>query len=197
MTNAMLRPVDPPEGVDDHELLKRAAAGDEQAVRTLYRAHSAKLHRQAARVLGADDPDVEDVVQQAFLAALDGAGKFDGRSSVSTWLFGITTRRALDAARSRWRRGRWNRVTEAVGFGSHVHEPDRAYQATSEAEAVLARLTPDQRMVFVLHDVEGYTFAEISGLTDTGISTLHGRLKAAREHIQKIVQRQDGERSDD
>jgi hypothetical protein len=44
--------------------LRSAAAGDEAAVRELFRAHAPKLQRVAARVLGADDPDVEDVVQR-------------------------------------------------------------------------------------------------------------------------------------
>ncbi len=178
---------------DDRQLLTRAAAGDEQAVRTLYRAHVAKLQRQAARVLGAHDPDVEDVVQQAFLAALDGADKFDGRSSVQTWLFGIVTRRALDAARARYRRQRFARFVGALGIQSEVAAPpDSAYHAGAEAERLLALLSPLQRTVFVLHDVEGYTFAEISGLIDVGISTLHGRLIAARKRLDAL-QRSGGE----
>jgi len=174
---------------EDRQLLERAAAGEEQAVRALYRAHVAKLQRQAARVLGANDPDVEDVVQQAFLAALDGAGKFDGRSSVQTWLFGIVTRRALDAARARYRRQRFTRFVSALGFQSESSAPpDSAYHAGAEAERLLAMLPPLQRTVFVLHDVEGYTFAEISGLIDVGISTLHGRLIAARKRLDALQQ---------
>ena len=168
----------------DLALLRSAASGDEAAVRELFRTHAAKLHRVAARVLGADDPDVEDVVQQAFLAALDGAAAFDGRSSLSTWLFGITTRRALDAARARWRRGRFARLRDAVGLGSPEPRPDHRYAQQSEAEGLLGRLPPEQRVVFLLHDVEGYTFAEISGLTGAGISTLHGRLIAARKRLE-------------
>lgn len=172
---------------EDRVLLERAAAGDEQAVRALYRTHVAKLQRQAARVLGANDPDVEDVVQQAFLAALDGASRFDGRSSVQTWLFGIVTRRALDAARSRYRRQRFARLVGTFGFHSEVSAPpDTAYHAGAEAERLLAALPPLQRTVFVLHDVEGYTFAEISGLIDVGISTLHGRLIAARKRLDAL-----------
>ena len=172
---------------DDRSLLARAAEGDEVAVRKLYRAHVGKLQRHAARILGATDPDVEDVVQQAFLAALDGASKFDGRSSVQTWLFGIVTRRALDSARARYRRRRFSRLLASVGLGesdrAHHPSPDHAYQAATEAERTLAVLSPLQRAVFVLHDIEGYTFAEISGLTDVGISTLHGRLLSARKTI--------------
>jgi RNA polymerase sigma-70 factor (ECF subfamily) len=173
-------------GEDDRALLLRAGQGDESAVRRLYRMHVGKLLRHAGRILGPSDPDVEDVVQQAFLAALDGASRFDGRSSVQTWLFGIVTRRALDAARARYRRRRFSRVLESVGLsgGSHSQSaPDRAYQAADEVERALAELAPMQRVVFVLHDIEGYTFAEISGLTDVGISTLHGRLLAARKCI--------------
>lgn len=172
---------------EDRLLLERAAGGDEVAVRTLYRTHVAKLLRQAARVLGANDPDVEDVVQQAFLAALDGADKFDGRSSVQTWLFGIVTRRALDAARARYRRQRFARFVGSLGFHSDVSAPpDSAYHAGAEAERLLALLPPLHRTVFVLHDVEGYTFAEISGLIDVGISTLHGRLIAARKRLDAL-----------
>jgi len=172
---------------EERELLGRAASGDELAVRELFRTHVTRLHRQAARILGGDDPDVEDVVQQAFLAALDGAAKFDGRSSLSTWLFGITTRRALDAARSRWRRQRWNRLAESVGIGSQSMQPDQGYQLRADAESMLGKLPPEQRMVFVLHDVEGYTFAEISGMTGIGISSLHGRLMAARKRLERMT----------
>src|SRR6478672_4621634 len=126
----------------EREPLARAAAGDEGAVRELFRTHVGRLHRQAARILGSDDADVEDVVQQAFLAALDGAGSFDGRSTVATWLFGITTRRALDAARSRWRRQRWQRMAEVVGWTAQAAGPDAAHAARKEAEAVLSNLAP-------------------------------------------------------
>ena len=172
---------------DDAELLRRAGQGDEAAVRRLFRSHAPRLHRHVSRVLGASDPDVDDVVQQIFLAALDGADRFDGRSSVSTWLFGIATRRALDAARARWRRQRFRRLGEQIGFTGVATRPDRMFDATAEAEEALGKMTPDQRTVFLLHDVEGYTFAEISEVTGLGISTLHGRLQASRRQIESLA----------
>ena len=173
---------------EDRKLLQRAASGDERAVRTLFRTHAPRLHRHASRLLGADDGDVEDVVQQAFLAALDGAHRFDGRSSVSTWLFGITTRRALDASRARFRRSRWSRVGRSVGLGFLASRPDQQHEDATTAQRALALLDPDQRLVFVLHDVEGHTLAEISGLIDVSISTLHSRLQAARGRIERSTQ---------
>lgn len=166
---------------EDAEVLRAAAAGDERAVRALYRDHVDRVHRCVARILGPHDSDVEDVVQQVFLAALDGS--FDGRSKVSTWLVGIATRRALDASRSRWRRSRWAKVSAWVGLGRPEAPPDAQLDALGVAEAVLAGLSPEQRTVFFLHAVEGYTFKEIEEMTGTGISTLHARLKAARVRI--------------
>ena len=173
------------EGGLDEELaqLRDAARGDDVSVRALYRAHVDRVYRCVARILGSQDGDIEDVTQQVFLAALAGADRFDGRSKVSTWLVGIATRKALDALRARSRRGRWSKITEWVGLGRPAAGPDARHDSLSQAEAALALLTPDQRTVFVLHQVEGYTFQEISDMTDTGISTLHARLKAARGRI--------------
>jgi RNA polymerase sigma-70 factor (ECF subfamily) len=169
-------------------LLRMAAKGDDRAVRRLYREHVDRVYRTVARILGPSDPDVEDVVQQVFLAALDGAVAFDGRSKVSTWIVGIATRRGLDAARSRWRRGRWAKITERVGLGRPAPAPDVQHDALALAERALAELSPEQRTVFVLHAVEGYTFQEIAEMTGTGISTLHARLSAARRRLDSILE---------
>lgn len=176
------------EEVEELDLLRRAAAGDEAAVRGLFREHASRIHRTVARILGASDPDVEDVVQQVFLASLEGADRFDGRSKVSTWLVGIATRRALDQARHRWRRNRWHRIGERVGLGRPAERPDIRRSALDQAEVALAELTPEQRTVFVLHEVEGYTLKEISEMTSTGISTLHARLKAARKRLDAVIE---------
>jgi len=169
--------------------LRRAGAGDERATRELYRAYVDRIYRHVARVLGPDDPDVEDVVQKVFLAALDGAADFAGRSKVSTWLLGIATRRALDASRKRWRRRRWQKIGAVVGLGRPASAPDERVRHLGEAERLLQRLTPDQRVVFVLKEVEGHTLKEISAMTGgTGISTLHARLKAARKRLDEALQ---------
>lgn len=170
------------------ERLRRAGAGDECATRELYRDHVDRVYRHVARVLGPDDPDLEDVVQKVFLAALDGASEFEGRSKVRTWLMGIATRRALDASRKRWRRRRWQKLGEVVGLGRPASPPDERVRHLGEAERLLQLLTPDQRVVFVLKEVEGHTLKEISAMTGgTGISTLHARLKAARKRLDEAL----------
>lgn len=171
--------------------LLRAANGDDEAMRQLYREHADAVFRTACRVLGANDAEVDDVVQHTFLAAIDGASRFDGRSRLSTWLIGIATRRALDHARARHRRGRWARLKEWVGLGAEpAPRPDERLEGRSVAERALAELTPEQRVVFVLHQVEGHTLQEIADMTDTGISTLHARLGAARKRLDAFLARE-------
>lgn len=176
------RPVDPA-----RELLLAAAAGDGPSARRLFREHVGQVHRTVGRILGRDDADVDDVVQQVFVAALDGAARFDGRSRVSTWLVGIATRRALDAARERHRRERWSQLREWVGLGQPRARPDVVREARQAADWALARLTPDQRAAFVLFEVEGHTLAEISAMTGTGISTIHARVGAARKRLDALL----------
>lgn len=178
----------------ERERLRRAADGDDDAMRQLYREHVDVVFRTACRVLGANDAEVDDVVQHTFLAAIDGAARFDGRSRLSTWLVGIATRRALDHARARHRRGRWARLKEWVGLGvdgpSQPGRPDEHLEGKSLADRALAELTPEQRVVFVLHQVEGHTLQEIADMTDTGISTLHARLGAARKRLDAFLARE-------
>ncbi len=171
------------------ELLKLAGSGDQNAVRHLYRAHVDRVYRHVARILGPNDADVDDVTQRVFMTALDSAASFQGRSKVSTWLLGIATRRAIDATRARSRRSRWSKVKSLVGMAKPETRVDERRAARSEAEEILQVLSPEQRTVFVLKEVEGYTLEEIKSMTGVGVSTLHARLKAARKKLDAEVRR--------
>ena len=79
-----------------------AASGDEAAFRTLYRRHTPALYRLALRLGGGDEPWAEELVQRAWIRAVEGLGGFGWRSALSTWLGGI----AVNCARELWREGR-------------------------------------------------------------------------------------------
>src|SRR5690349_22435112 len=72
---------------DDHELVSRLAAGDEEAFRELVRLHDSGLRRMAR--LWVADAVADDVVQDTWLVVIRGIGSFQGRSSLKTWLYGI------------------------------------------------------------------------------------------------------------
>ena len=169
-------------------LVRSASEGDEAAAVRIYQAHVDRVYRTVARIVGPHDPELEDIVQEVFLAVIRGGSRFSGRSKLSTWIVGIATRRALDHTRARWRRSRFQWLRERVGLGRPALEPDRSVLARSEAEELLLALSPDQRVVFVLCDVEGFALREVSEMTGTGVSTLHARLKAARRVLHAKAQ---------
>src|ERR1700691_5972743 len=90
-------------GVDEQWLLASDPRGDEAAYRELVEVHRAELHAHCYRML-ASVHDAEDAVQDALVRAWRGLSRFEGRSSVRTWLFKIATNTALDTAGRRARR---------------------------------------------------------------------------------------------
>src|SRR3954466_1550126 len=78
----------------DEELLERARRGDNAARMELVMRHGRRLFGLAAALLGGGDADVNDVVQETFLAAFDGGLKaFRGNASLATWLSGVLINR--------------------------------------------------------------------------------------------------------
>ena len=95
---------------DEQSLLGAAREGDEEAFCTLVEAHRGELHAHCYRMLASPD-DADDAVQEALVRAWRALPRFEGRSSVRTWLYRITTNVALDIATGRARR------ELPVGFG--------------------------------------------------------------------------------
>lgn len=189
---------------EDHETLRRIQEGDEAAFAGLV----ARLHRPLLRVaetfLGRGSA-AEEVVQEAWLAVVDGLGRFEGRSTLKTWVGGIVANRA------RTRRAKDRREVPLQdddgddgvdpgrfapsGFWSQPPTwspgPDDALfrkQARAALSEEIERLPPGPRAVITLRDVEEWSSEEVCnvlGLTETNQRVLlhrgRSRLRAALE----------------
>jgi RNA polymerase sigma-70 factor, ECF subfamily len=157
-----------------------AGSGDEAAFRALYRRHTPALYRLALRLGGGDGPWAEELVQRAWIKAVEGLKSFGWRSSLSTWLGGI----AINCARELWRETRTRGETPLEGIPAA--SPPGADERM-DLERAIERLPDGYRRVFVLHDVEGYTHEEIGDLLSIETGTSKSQLARARQRLRAAL----------
>src|SRR6267142_5350367 len=98
--SAAASPYEAASETSDETLIRRIAGGDQLAMRTLFVRHRVALYRWLLRLVG-DETLAEDLLSEAFLSVWRQAHRFEGRSSVSTWLLAIARNKALSTRRSR------------------------------------------------------------------------------------------------
>jgi RNA polymerase sigma-70 factor (ECF subfamily) len=142
----------------------------------------ARLVRLALRIL-ADQDEAEDAVQESYVKAHDALsrGRFDGRSSIETWLYRIVTRTAIDAAR---RRARAPRRLPEGDLASDATELETRL-ALRELSAWLSELPADQHAALLLKAVEGFSSAEIAEILECSEGAVEQRLVRARATLRR------------
>jgi RNA polymerase sigma-70 factor (ECF subfamily) len=172
---------------EEHELLVRARAGEHRALRQLYNTYQSQVRAHLYRLLGSDC-EIDDLTQIVFARAFNALEKFQGNSTLSTWLYRITANTTHNLLRQRFRRDRvktalsWFNASREAGSVS----PGRL-EARDEAHRILQRLRPELREVFVLYHYEGLTLQEISNILEKPVSTVGDRLTRARKRLREFV----------
>lgn len=165
------------------DLARRAIAGDQSALHALVDRHAPHLLKVAYSLTG-HAADAEDLVQETFLAGMQALRRFEGRSSVRTWLVAILARQA-----AAWRRRQrvrhaveWSPETEsaAVGGAPRAGPELSRTDARLDLAAALQTLTPDHREVLVLREYGGLSYEEIAGTLGLPRGTVESRLHRAR-----------------
>ena len=172
--------------LSDEEVVTRVLAGQSALFEVLMRRHNERLYR-AARAILRDEPEAEDVMQQAYVNAYLHLRQFDGRSKFSTWLTRIAVHEALSRAR---RRGRYMTMDPESPFPTefpppHDPKPDPerlaiARELGSLMEAAIDRLPDGAREVFVLRQVEGMSTDEVAEALGVSEAVVKTRLSRAR-----------------
>ncbi|HET6348754.1 MAG TPA: sigma-70 family RNA polymerase sigma factor [Candidatus Krumholzibacteria bacterium] len=157
---------------------------DETAFRELYRRHTPRLFALVARLLARGDDEAEDVVQEVWIHAFESLEHFQWNSSFATWLTGV----GLNRVRDRIRRYGRSRET-ATDVLPEVGTPPDSPETRVDLERLIARLPDDQRMVLVLHDVEGMKHREIAAHLDIPEGTSKTLLFNARHRLRALMLR--------
>lgn len=198
----------------DPELsLPALRAGDRSEFARLVETYSDRIYRLALKILN-DPQDAEDVLQDTFIKVLRALPSFEGRSSLSTWLYRIAVNEALMLVRKRrpetvsveMEQDDGEGDTEPVEIVDWCCMPEGdllSAEARGFLDKAIQSLTPALRAVFVLRDIEGLSVKEAAdtlGLTEAAIKTrlLRARLKLREAlsvyYAERLAAKPDGER---
>ncbi len=198
-----------PEG-RERELLDAARGGSERAFEELVEPHRGALHAHCYRMLGSVH-DAEDVLQETLLRAWRALGRFEGRSSLRSWLYTIATNACLDVLARRPKRvlpmdhapasdpelGPGEPVVERIWIEPYPDErmgledglagPDARYEQREAVElafvAALQHLPPNQRAALLLRDVLGFSAREAAQALDASVASVNSALQRARATV--------------
>ena len=175
--------------LSDEDVLHAVRGGNASLYELLMRRHNQTLYR-AVRAILRDESEIEDVLQETYLAAYRNLSAFEGRSRVSTWLVQIAVNKALDLRRRRSRSvtldpeldARHAEVAPAFG-APEVENPERGSARRELARALegaVDALPESFREVYVLRDVEGWSTEETAEGLGLAAATVRTRLHRAR-----------------
>ncbi|MFF4845425.1 RNA polymerase sigma factor [Streptomyces collinus] len=172
----------------DWVLAVRAAEGDEDSFAVLVRRHSRPLLTLAYYTLG-NAQDAEEAVQDAFVSAWRRLPDYQHRAQFPTWMYRITVNRCLTMRRSRRPTVPLDATTESA-MGCAWNSPARAAEQDAAATALtraLDGLDADQRVCWILRELQGLSYEEIAQVTHTSEPTVRGRLFRARRLLKEAM----------
>ena len=151
---------------------------------------NAPLVWRALRRLGVGESDIEDLSQEVFVIVHRKLPEFEGRSKITTWIYGICVRVASDhRRRAHVRREQpTDDVPEERKSAPQIHELERE-QARAMLDRALSTLDVDKRAVFVLYEIEQVEMPEIAHAVSCPLQTAYSRLYAARKLVRAEMER--------
>jgi RNA polymerase sigma-70 factor, ECF subfamily len=201
----------------ERQLLDGARAGDEASFQRLVEGYRGELHAHCYRMLGSVH-DAEDAMQETLLRAWRGIAKFEGRSSLRSWLYTIATNTSLNLIEKRPKRalpvdlgpaadpteGPRDPLVESVwvepypdervGLEDGLASPEASYERRESVElafvAALQHLPANQRAVLILREVLGYSAKETAATLETTTAAVNSALQRARATIEERLPEQ-------
>jgi len=178
--------------LSEAEAIERAKQGDEEAFEVLYHLHKRRVYSLCLRMT-ANTAAAEDLTQEAFLQLFRKIGTFRGESAFSTWLH----RMAVNVVLMQLRKKGLPLVSLEETMETEEESPKKEPGAEDvrlagslnrlQLEQAIDDLPPGYRMVFLLHDVEGYEHNEIAEMVGCSIGNSKSQLHKARMKLRELL----------
>jgi len=172
---------------EDAALAAGCLAGDLRAYERLYHLQGARMKNLARNLLGSTT-DAEDAVQDTFLKIQRSIGSFRGQSAFVTWTFRILVNTCYDLRRSRVRRKEQAQENSDEAPRPEPRAPGSHPTLRMALERALAALTPHQRDVFLLYEVEGFRHAEIAAMLQISETASKNTLFQAKKNLRGMLE---------
>jgi RNA polymerase sigma-70 factor, ECF subfamily len=172
----------------DETLVERIAAGNKLAMQALFARHRTYVYRWLLRFVS-NETLAEDLLSEVFLDVWRQAGRFQRRSSVSTWLISIARHKGLSARRRRTDGAELNEKLEAT-IADPANDPEVALQEKDRGELVrraLIRLSPEHRQVIDLVYYHEKSVDDVAQILDVPPATVKTRMFYARKKLAELV----------
>jgi RNA polymerase sigma-70 factor (ECF subfamily) len=178
----------------DLDLVRKCADKDAAAMQELVQRYQPKLSRFISRMLNSPE-DTEEAVIDVFMRVWQQAGRFEGRSSVSTWVYRIAANVAYDARHRRRTRPQTTTfederlpVDSAVDVEQEALTSLERDQQAALMRRAMAKLGEKDRLLLVLYYVEELAYDEISGIAGCSYPVLKTRLMRARQRLRTVLE---------
>lgn len=186
----------------DFEIVERAKAGEPAAFNELVKAYRRRILGTIARMIARPE-DVEDVAQEVFLRLYYSLEQLRSPEVFEPWLYRLTVNAALDYLRKRRRRpesrmadlSEQQMMTADAMAGTKANEDQKEKSRLREfVDSVLSRISPEDRLLLTLKEVEGLSLKELEKVYDVNENALKVRLFRARQRALKAFEgsREDG-----
>ena len=184
----------------EQALIQRLLEKDESALVEILNQHEGRIYQLAFKITGSAE-DAEEITQDTFLKLIETIDRFEGRSSLGTWLYKLGLNQALMRRRkmSRRREQAWEDPLLAFEEDGHHSAPigrwrgsvlDIEREETKRAvREAIAELPEDYNTVLVLADIEGHSRQEIADLLELSIPAIKSRLHRARLMLRAMLAR--------
>ena len=168
---------------DDNDLLVAVANSNSMALEALYLKYHVRLAHFIARVTPRYE-NIEEIINDTFMAIWKSATDFRKASRVSTWIFGIAYRTALNSLR---RQKHHSDVRNLDDYPEQTVDPVLATEVQDWLSHGLNRLPPEQRLTLELTYRMGYSVEEIAAISNSPVGTVKARMFRARERLREYL----------
>jgi RNA polymerase sigma-70 factor, ECF subfamily len=191
---------------NESELVRRAKAGDQKAFTTLVKKYESTVYSFAFKVCR-DEEKAEETLQDTFINVYRKLNQFNGKAKFSTWLYQIVTNNCLmkrrkskldqssvslqstDGIQSNYESENTIHPVYTVPLMDSTPQDDLVNKELREhLDKAILMLPMDQRIAFILRDVEGRSSEEAANILKTSVPALKSRLRRARVFLQQQLQ---------